>query len=270
VGDDSANDDGQDEAIRDTSSSVLGGVVGAVSGLLVGSQAGAPVGALVGAATAPGASVALRLLLETIGPFRIRNVERTIQTGADEAGITPEQLAKALTADQTRQLLASEVVRVAMSTASDRKLRALATVLATGATTADSNVVDRELLFVRVLADLEEPHVVLLNLIGDVVPEGYGGIPQREYPRPWDEGEVRRALPDLKPIVTPILGTLARHRLIDTSLSDWWKSVEKAQAWALSGSGSSTTPDPGPPRWTMTDFGYWCLDRIRSANPKRD
>jgi hypothetical protein len=68
--------------------------------------------------------------------------------------------------------LAVAVVTAAAETALDAKIKTLGGALATGAMAADDAIVDEQRLLVRILADLEAPHVRVLVQLAEPHPQG--------------------------------------------------------------------------------------------------
>lgn len=125
----------------------------ASAGLLIGG----PPGALVGAGIAP--------LLEMWATSRRRAVVRRSDAIHDETGLLPEQFAAWVAANEDREVLAAAAISAAHTSATQRKLIALARVVAEGV--RDEERLHISLLIVQALSDLNETHVVVLNAIGN-------------------------------------------------------------------------------------------------------
>jgi hypothetical protein len=110
------------------------------------------------------------------GTIGARWLERGTETLADAAEAfgaqTPEEFiafVEAAVSDQEHQELLARVLLIAQDTAMRDKRRALGRVLAAAAGDAGTKV-DDELLFIRVLDDLDAPHIRLLRLMSTEPP----------------------------------------------------------------------------------------------------
>ena len=110
----------------------------------------------------------------TIGKRRIEHATETVMYAAEEFGAeTPEdfvEFVKKAVCDEEHQELLARSLTIAQDTAMRDKRRALGRALASAASDIGTKV-DEELIFVRVLADLDEPHIRLLRLLSTEPPE---------------------------------------------------------------------------------------------------
>lgn len=232
-------------------------VVGAATGALTGSAEAAAIGALAGPI-----QLALQTLWASVRSLRAENAARVLSEAAGKAGLSPEQMVARAAESQPRAVLAGEVIEIAMRTALDEKLHALAMSLAAGVT--DDAMIDRELIVVRALGDLEAPHLQLLNTMVYTHPRGWpirhpepGGGPPVLSRAEWDEFYLRKALPNHKEILMSELATLEHHALIELVGVDWTKRTNDA----FTGWGTSDYK----PEWRATKLGVWFLDRVRGC-----
>lgn len=102
------------------------------------------------------------------------------------------------------------MLEAADSTTVPEKIGALSTVLANGLSSDDR--VDESMLLVSALAELEAPHVVILELItrpGPAIP----GVGEVE----WSREDLSRARPGYVTVLPAVLGALDRYGLITWS-----------------------------------------------------
>jgi hypothetical protein len=208
--------------------SLAGGAVAGASA----SAAGLPPLATL-AATAAGMAlpyaeiVAHRVFDEFKSDARARVDEMLAAADHELGGGGPEALADlASKSDQTR-LLTAMAVDAAARTAWPARVVALGRVLAAGLIAEDEAKIDEQQLALSAMADMERPHVNLLDLLVNRVPEWTGPVSwaAEPYARPsaplgWQVGQRRwtvlqivSARPSLSPVVTSLLGTLQRHGL---------------------------------------------------------
>ena len=139
-------------------------VVGFAAGLAAG-YAG-PLAGTAAAGAAPAVLAGMDYISATIGARRIRHATETLTDAADEFGaLTPEEFVdfvEATVADEGHQELLARALTIAQDTALRNKRRALGRALASAANDTGTKV-DAELLFIRILADLDEPHIRLLK-----------------------------------------------------------------------------------------------------------
>ena len=211
---------------------------GAVSGY-VGPLAGT---AATGAA--PAVLATMDYIAAAIGKRRREHAAETLTDGADEVGAqTPEEFTDfvmALLRDDEHQELLSRVLTAAMDTAMRDKRRALGRSLAS-ASDETGTTVDDELVFIRVLADLNAAHVRLLRLMSTVPSHiAVQGIAARQW-YPWS---ISQADPGLAGTVWPLLQLLDQHGLI----------VGGSEHWVPGG--------VMEPEYEITPYGEWFLDRL--------
>jgi hypothetical protein len=163
---------------------------------------------------------------------------------ADEFGAeTPEaftEFVEAAVSDEQRQELLARTLTIAQDTAMRDKRRALGRALASAVSEIGTRV-DEELLYIRVLADLDQPHVRLLRLMSTVPAHlatvGSGNV------RQWYPWSISEADPGLADTVWALLPVLARHGLV-------------------SGGEEQLTPAGMQPEYVITDYGEWFLTRL--------
>jgi hypothetical protein len=159
-----------------------------------------------------------------------RNAEAALESGAETAGMDVDGLLEELTSTPVRQELLASALEGAAHATLEAKIKALGRSLATGALATNSAEVDRELLFVRAMSEIEAPHLRLLEQMAKAKQALY-----------------RAQLPEVTGLGSafdPLFATLQRHGLVQQV------AVE---------------PRSGVYRWELTRFGHDCLGRLRVA-----
>jgi hypothetical protein len=207
------------------------------------------------AGAAPIVLAGLDYISSTIGSRRLDHSTETLTDAADEFGAeTTDQFiefVKAAVSDEDRQELLARALTIAQDTAMRDKRRALGRVVAQAASDTGTKV-DKQLIYLRVLDDLDEPHIRLLRLMTTKPPhqdavnqqmEAIGRGPVRQW-HPSDLGQVDAGLAE---VVWSLLPVLERHGLI-------------------SGGKEVLTQAGREPEYTVTPYGEWFLTML--AEPK--
>ena len=165
-----------------------------------------------------------------------------LAAAAEEAGCDAEQLDGLIRASESSKLQTGLAMNAAQRTAWPPKVRALGRVLAEGLLASDEAEVDVQQQALVAMADLERLHLVLLELLVKYEPRWFVGGPAIELhslpsyrdsymrepgtadaevikewnvapARKWATGQILEVRPQLRPILTTLLGTLQRHGL---------------------------------------------------------
>jgi hypothetical protein len=199
----------------------------------------------------PALETALSKVTDVLGRSRARHAADTLLDAAAAAGAQTDgeflDFIEQAVSDERKQELLARALIIAQDTASRDKRRALGRAIAAG-TAGDGARVDQEQLFIRVLDDLDVPHVRLLQLMA-TVPAHYAERGQDH--RAWMPWSIARADPGLRDVVYALLDTLERHGLI----------------WAQPGE----YPTPLGTRereYRISSYGEWFVERI--AEPQLD
>jgi DNA-binding HxlR family transcriptional regulator len=148
----------------------------------------------------------------------LENVEDTLASACQQAGMSPIELDAWAQESDGRLLLTCAVVQAAFTTLNATKLRALSRAYATGL--EDDAKVDETRLIVACLVDLEPVHLQVLktriweaNPHNENVPALNGGTTILSSRR-WEWRDLSDALPHIDPLMLiNVLGTLQRHGL---------------------------------------------------------
>jgi hypothetical protein len=203
------------------------------------------------AGAAPMALVGLDYISSTIGSRRLGHATETLTDAATEYGAksTDEFVAfvEAAVSDEGRQELLARALTIAQDTSMRDKRRALGRVVAQ-ATSDIGTKVDRQMVYLRVIDDLDEPHVRLLRLMTTNPPHQDAVNRQREKigeapVRQWHPSDLGQADPGIAEVVWSLLPVLARHGLI-------------------SGGYDVITWAGHEPEYVVTPYGEWFLTML--------
>jgi len=174
--------------------------------------------------------VAHRVFDEFRGDARIRVDEMLASADQELGGVGPEKLADLTGKSEQTRLLTAIAVDAAARTTWPPRVAALGRVLAAGLIGADDARIDDEQLALSAMADMERPHVSLLELLVRWQPGQTLGSPEiepytptagfrgerlswRPGRREWTFERISRARPNLGPVLASLMGTLQRHGL---------------------------------------------------------
>jgi hypothetical protein len=203
-----------------------------------------PVAAAVATGATPLVQAAIDHVRDVIGHSRLSHQVEIVMDGAETFGAETFEAFKhfidaAISDDEHRELLARALITGQDAALRDKR-RALGRALASAASDTGTRVND-ELLFIRVLADLDEPHIRLLRLMQT--------FPKRQADRHWEQvtWEVRsiaEADPGLGGPAVQLLRELTRHGLVFLRAGGIQPGAEESLQYSI-------TPD-----------GDWLLARV--------
>jgi hypothetical protein len=228
-----------------------------VVGLAVGAAGYAgPVAATVASGAAPAVLAGMDYVSATIGTRRLEHATETLDDAADESGArTPEEFikfVKAAVRDEQHQELLARALTIAQDTAMRDKRRALGRVLAAAVGETGTRV-DDEMLFIRVLADLDPPHIRCLRIMAAEPPHLDAVNQQRKAigepaVRQWHPSDIASHDPGLADTVWALLPVLARNHLITGGY--------EVLTWA-----------GREPEYVITSYGEHMLARLAESAP---
>ena len=230
-------DDQQEAAVPGLAVTALAGATGA----LVGFAAGGSVGAAAGGGATPFLAVGFQKVVNAIWRDKSRRVDRMLETAADMAGLTPEQLADRAGESEESRFLTDKAVQVAGGTIWPAGVRAIGRAYAAGLLSKDKPVLDIRLRVLGIMHDLDELHVRLLDLLvryepkfewdgaeyvavlylpasyaeSDLVVESPDN-PRRWIAgdREWTTGQICEVMPEIEQVLPSLLGELRESGLI--------------------------------------------------------
>jgi hypothetical protein len=181
-----------------------------VGGALAGAHVGGDQGVMVGAGAGPVAE----LLFARLTAWRSRHVDRVVRDAAEEVSLTVDELLDRVLVDELRGELAARVLIAAQDAGTEERLRALSRSLAAGAMATEAEGVGVEILYARALADLDSPHVFVLELFGKTWEE-LGLARDDTFPPDGLAYDQVRQAARLGSALEPVLGVLIRHGLLE-------------------------------------------------------
>jgi hypothetical protein len=184
--------------------------------------------------------LALTSIAAKVDDLRHQLVAQLFGVARDHSGFSEPELVERLEALPGGLLLAAEAVEASMRTSVPAKIAAFGRLLANAAT--DGAVVEQNRVLVKVLAGLEEPHIRLLGVLGEVAPATtVQGIDA--HAKGWRMGQVVERDPGLAVVIEPLLVALQSSGLV------------RDEGSAMSWQGAQYEDH----QWVLTDFGTDCL-----------
>jgi hypothetical protein len=224
--------------------------------------------AAIATGLSPVALAGLERMSEVIRTRRTRHAAETLVDAADEFEARThrdfEAFVEAAVSDAQHQELLARALLIAQDTAMRDKRRALGRALAAAADETGTRV-DDELIFVRVLSDLDEPHVRLLRLLATTPSQP--GSAQGDTPSAWFPSVIAATDPGLGETLWALLNVLERNGLawVTTEVYRTPSGTTEPEC-AIRSSGRKllvrlAEPEPDAPTAEMSD-GATALDRL--------
>lgn len=243
---------------------------------------------------------------EELRPDARQRAARVLSTAAEEVGYDDEQFGELIGSSETSRLQTGLAMDAAQRTTWPPKVYALGRVLAAGLIATDEAEVDIRQQALVAMADLERLHVILLELLVKYEPDwmhdrtvatphrmpsyvnAFLGSERPDNPKVWSIGrrkwtarQIVAARPQLRPVLTTLLGTLQRHGLATENDSapevfeqlgkDLVKQVNRQTRQMQRGEQPrpvtlpETTVQRAGPSWSPTELGETILDYYRLA-----
>ncbi|MCC2333426.1 hypothetical protein [Cellulomonas wangsupingiae] len=242
--------------------------VASAAGALVGSVGFGPTAGVVGALVPPYALAALDTFGARWSSHRKANAAQVLIGAADKMGSIENVLLAC--ESPAKEILTGIALNAGASTAMQGKIRALGMVLGRALKSDDDALVDESALMVAALADVEVPHVRLLDTMARPFnakyppndPEGWSFI-GRFAPK-WERRRLDWKLPQYGVAMDGVLAALERHGLIAevaTDVKGYLEDQERRAKNALYPIGA-TNPAPS---WKVTEFGASLLAVLYEA-----
>jgi hypothetical protein len=212
----------------------------AAAGTFAGGLIHGPIGAAAGAAVTPYLELPIRQIWAELSSSARCRMQTTLEA-AIVGGIPPDELSDRISASERTKLLTWSALEGATHTAWEDKLHTLGQSLALGLLASDVAKIDAEQMIMNAIADIEGPHLCLLDLLARHDPRYFDyeqrdgeplNIPFRTsdlpfeppphirsdgwdpWPREWPVHLIEKARPQLRPVLSSLLGTLQRHGLV--------------------------------------------------------
>lgn len=228
-------EDDQGTALLDLAVNTLaGGVTGVVGYTVAG-----PLGSVISNTATPYLAAVFRKVVRPFWEDRSRRAEKMLETAAETAGLTREQLATRAAESEQSRFLTDKAVRAAADTIWPEGIRAIGRAYVAGLLAEEKPVLNVRLRVLGIMEDLDEMHVRLLELLVRYEPEmrfdGLKAIPQRvpsyvdmgaasgdpDDPMGWSIGrrkwttkQINGVAPDLRQVLTSLLGELREAGLV--------------------------------------------------------
>jgi len=290
-----------DEKRRERRERMIAGTAGAGVGAAVGGVPGAMLGFAAGVALEP---LAARVWdeLSRDGRHRAGEVLHYAQTASS---LNDEEFERLITRDEQSRLLSGIAIAAGTRTVWSDKLRTLGYSLNHGLLATEEAIVNTEQMILAAIADIEQPHLALLDLIvayepirtvGQTEPRRLnipadswtelpgGNETWRAGRREWTQTQIIAQRPRLGPVLGSLLGTLQRHGLVredvntDENIQKFSNKLQDATARAIGPrnrgklGGLTSAPrvrlgphDMAPPSWSPTLLGEQVWERFRDA-----
>jgi hypothetical protein len=206
--------------------------------VFVGGRLGGLDGAMLATFATPYFEDFLQKALGELKSDKQRRWSGMFESTAEAAGCGPDELIGLIDDSERTRLLTATAMTAVAGTAWPEKVYALGRALADGLIAADSAEVNVADLVIPTMADMERPHLVLLELLVRWVPGQEAGQvrPYQKFPiqktrksgfnagdfnisgwtvgeRKWTTHQIEQARPTLEPVLTSLIGTLRRHGL---------------------------------------------------------
>ena len=243
---------------------------GVALGLPLG-PVGAVGGAILGTLLEP---IALKLLQYLSADAKRRSGE-ALSAACEVSGLSAEETLSRMFSDEKFRLLTGTAMIAAAHTAWEDKVRTLGRSLASGLLASDDAEVDTEQLIISAIADIEAPHVALLDLFVAYRPPIYVGergtarldIPEYSHSRSfngewsvherkWESRAILYYRPRLTQVFSSLVGTLQRHglALFEDNSDREIKQLQEAVEREAVRRDQERRSNGSPPRRSSTEF----------------
>jgi hypothetical protein len=187
---------------------------------LAGYLLGGADGALVGGAATPYLTVLISRARDEVFGDRRRRANTMLESAAEAADMTAEELAEAASRSEDARFLADAALKAATETVWPPGVRALGRALAAGLIADDDTIIDVPTMVLPAMTEMRSPHVQMLELL---VMYRWQSGPQRidghrsylaNIPSEWTTQQIIQARPPIEPVFGAVTGTLDRYGLI--------------------------------------------------------
>jgi hypothetical protein len=158
--DDEHEDGGESVALELAVGTLAGGVTG-----VVGYAVGGLDGAVVANAATPYLAAMFHKVVSPVWADRSRRADAMLETAAEAAELSPEQLAERAGESEETRYLTDKAIQAAANTIWPEGIRAIGRAYAAGLLAKEKPVLDIRLRVLGIMQDLDEMHVSLLELL---------------------------------------------------------------------------------------------------------
>lgn len=159
----------------------MGTLAGAATGA-VGYAVGGADGAVIGSGATPFVTAIFGKLAGPWWADRTRRAETMLETAADVAGLTREELADQAAESEESRFLTDKAMQAAADMIWPEGIRAIGRAYAAGLLAKDLPVLDLRLRVLSIMEDLDEMHVALLELLVGYQPDIRYGMNEQAMP----------------------------------------------------------------------------------------
>jgi hypothetical protein len=203
-------------------------VIADAAALAVGIPFG-PAGAFVAVATAPYLEAVAQWAWDKFGEDCKNRIVAMLARAWHKTGLGPLKFARRVGRNEQSQLLTATAMRGAATTAWPPRVAAIGDMLARGLIAEDQDEIDLVALALAAMAEMDRPHVSLLELLTEYLPSftvaGPQAVPYAQFKtaadglwhvggRKWTAHQMIAIKPHLKPALQNLIGTLTRHGLV--------------------------------------------------------
>lgn len=255
-----------------------------------GLRLGADAGAVISTFAIPFAEEITRRAVNEFRTDAEQRVTQMLSSAVQELGCdNPDQLGNMIGKSERTRLLAITAMDGAIKTAWPPRVVAIGRALAAGLIATDDAMVEVEQMALGAMADMDAMHVSLLELLICWVPPSHSGsreirkyegppaysaeLPNFEPPaRRWNTTQMCGARPQLRPVLTSLIGTLERHGLVvenDNTIQALERFSEATPKDVAERTGEFSRFDwmkiAAVPTWSPTELGERVLAYYRLA-----
>ena len=254
-----------------------------------------PPGAALAAGLAPYAGDYFGKVLAEFSQDAARRAGDMMASAGEALGYEPGELSDLARKSERARLLTTTATLGAARTTWPPKVQALGRVLADGLIAEDKAKIDLTEMALAAMAEMDRPHVSLLELLVHHVPfereDGWTSAPHRPDPSPqggqsgsraWEGEAILAIRPQLAPAFLGLIETLVRHALafqVDQTAEAFGGFIRSQAAYQRRAAhrierGQLAIPEDGPVipsvplQWAPTPFGEQVLDYYREAGAK--
>lgn len=277
---------------------VIADAAAAAAGLPLG-----PAGTFLTAAAAPYLEVVAQWAWDKFGEDSTRRILGMLGRAWHATGLSSVSFASRIGRDEQTRLLTASAIRGASSTAWPPRVKAIGDLLARGLLTDDEVEIDLVAYGLAAMAEMERPHVSLLDLLVNYTPyftaaaekaapyvpqESSSSGPWHADNRKWTAYQIAAIRPRLKPALEGLMGTLIRHGLavedngaahaLQESLRGFEQRANEQAGQMMAGSRlTASTMRPHVPKipriirsWSPTELGEQILGLYgEAAKPEK-
>lgn len=186
-----------------------------------------PAGPVVTATTAPYLELLAQAVWDKFGEDSKNRISAMLSWAWHATGLGPSRFAKRIGRNEQTRLLTATAMTGAATTSWPPRVTAIGKLLASGLIADDEDEIDLVGLALAAMAEMDRPHVTLLDLLVNFAPnftvagseaQPYNG-PGAQSPgwlagrRVWTAAQITELKPQLKPALPGLIGTLVRHGL---------------------------------------------------------